>query len=99
MTIQKPTALESPEQTFTRWLKDGQTWIGCFENQDLGHPDLGRRVVMPYDVRQFDGATVGKTTAPDHRSIGLGWRYILTAKVRTVAEALSFLEHEEAPRV
>lgn len=94
MAIKSATTLESPAQTFERWLHDGQTFIAGFENQDLGHPDLGRRIVVPYDVAKIDLAIVGKTTAPDHRTIGLGWRYILKAKFTTAAEALAFLERE-----
>jgi hypothetical protein len=92
MAIEKATTLESPAQTFTRWLRDGQTWIACFENHDLGHRDVGRRITVPYDVTQYDLAVIGKSTAPDHRTIGLGWRYILKAKARTAGEALAFLE-------
>ncbi len=99
MAIAKPIAPETPAQTFERWLHDGTTWIACFENQDLGHRDIGRRVCLPYDDAQFEGGIIGTTRAPDHQSIGLGWRYILKAKVRTAGEAVAFLEHEGSPEV
>jgi hypothetical protein len=87
---------ETPEQTFERWLSDGTTWIACFENHDLGHRDIGRRICIPYDDSQFEGGVVGSTRAPDRADIGLGWRYLLQAKVRTVAEAIAFLDRKEA---
>jgi hypothetical protein len=61
MSITKAVGPESTDQTFTRWLSDGSTWIGVFENQDLGHPDVGRRIALPYDDALFEQATVGKS--------------------------------------
>ena len=90
------TGEETTRETFTRWLKDGETWIGVFENQDLGHRDLGRRVALPFDVAKFDAAVLGLTGAPDHASIGLGWRYVLKVKTRNVDEALTALGRDLA---
>jgi hypothetical protein len=79
-------------ETFVRWLSDETTWIGIFENQDLGHHDNGRRIARSFDISTFDAATVGKDRAPDHQSIGLGWRYILVAKTTDLDTALVALE-------
>ena len=114
MSIPKRTGPETPTETFARWLSDGQTWIGVFENRDPGHPDMGRRIAMPFDVKDLATArTRGEATAlnrawvAEHREVtvippseiqhpshapeeavkGLGWRYLLIAKVRTVDEA------------
>jgi hypothetical protein len=96
MAIAKATGPETPAETFARWLADGETWIGCFENHDLGHYDVGRRVCLPFDAAKVEYAAVGATRAPDHAAIGLGWRYVLRAKAHTVDEALAFLNHTEA---
>ena len=70
---------ETAQETFARWFKDSDTVVGVFENRDLGHVDLGRRIAFPYRKGQggalLDG--VGKLQAPDS-SQGLGWRYLLT---------------------
>jgi hypothetical protein len=87
---------ETPAETFERWLADGSTWIACFENQDLGHRDVGRRICIPYDDAQYEGGQLGITRAPDRADIGLGWRYILKAKVRTAERAAAFLDRKEA---
>lgn len=76
------------EKTFQRWLEDGKSWIGIFENHDLGHHDLGRRVAFQYDESQWDKAERNSCRAPDHNAIGLGWRYELVAKCRTADAAL-----------
>jgi hypothetical protein len=88
--IPKKTGEETVAQTFDRWLADGMTWIGVFENHDLGHRDRGRRVALPYDAAQ-PIPQVGVTRAPDHPSIGLGWRYILVAVCHSTPEALAAL--------
>ena len=81
--------METTQQTFERWLEDGRTWIGVFENHDLGHPDVGRKIALSFDNSQDDQATIGETRAPDHQQIGLGWRYVLTGKYRRADEALA----------
>jgi hypothetical protein len=91
---------ETPRDVFTRWLADGQTLIAVFENQDLGHSDLGRRICLSYDQGLVDVLVVGKATAPDHAQIGLGWRYILVLVTQDVDEALAALaagEPQDAP--
>ena len=96
MTIPaRPLHQESTAQTFARWLSDGTTWIGIFENHDLGHPDAARRIALPYDEALFEQATIGKSTAPDRPEIGLGWRYVLIAKTRDAGEALRLIRHQD----
>jgi hypothetical protein len=95
----KPAAPETIEQTFTRWLSDNTTWIGVFENKDLGHIDVGRRIAVPYDISQFEAAQIGVARASDSAIIGLGWRYVLVAKSHSVEGAIAALRPfvEEGP--
>ena len=81
--------------TIERWLSDGDTWIGVFENHDLGSQRVGERCAFPFSASDgsFDTATLGKTRAPDGKTIGLGWRYILVAKTRDTKEAIDALIH------
>lgn len=79
-------------RVFKRWLADGESWIGVFENIDLGHPDLGLRIARVFDLSEIDKADIGRTRAPDHASIGLGWRYALIAVCYTVEEACEKME-------
>lgn len=85
----RTNAQETQRETFERWLSDGTTWIGVFENQDLGHSRLGDRISVPYDSTQWDGGVIGVSRAPDRAAIGPGWRWILVAKVRTVEDAVA----------
>ena len=79
-----------------RWFADGDTWAGLFENQDLGHRDVGQRCAFPFSASDgsFEKAEVGKTRAQDGRTIGLGWRYILKGKTKTAQKVLDWLEHK-----
>lgn len=86
--------LETPEQIFTRWLADGETWIGIFENHDLGSRDVGLRRAWSYDLAKIDEAKVGKTRAPDTEE-GLGWRYILIFKALTLQEAVAMMDRKD----
>lgn len=90
------TRREAARVTFTRWLSDGQTAIGIFENKDLTHPDLGRRVAFPFAASMSDTLAVGKTFAPDNPETGLGWRYILVQIATDADEALAAMGIEEA---
>ncbi len=82
-------------EIYARWLSDGQSWIGVFENHDLGHPLVGHRVSFQFDLAQLTSAVIGQTRGPDHKEYGLGWRYLLIAKALTVDEAVAWLKHEE----
>lgn len=86
---------ETTAQTFERWLSDGDTFIGVFQNQDLGHYDIGRKIAMPFPKAQWDVAKLDETKAPDHKSIGLGWRYLLVGKFESAQEAVECLEGDE----
>lgn len=79
------------------WLRDGKTWIGVFQNQDLGHPQVGRRMALPFADDVYWTSTVGQTKAPDTVTVGLGWRYVLIAKCRTVDEAQAALDAGSTP--
>lgn len=72
-----------------RWLSDGNTWIGVFENKHFKSPALGRRVALPFDDEAFEQCEIGSTRAPDVGELdGLGWQYTLIAKVRSVDAVL-----------
>ena len=83
MSINKVTET-SIDEVIDRWFDSANAgdWVGVFENHDLGHPDLGRRFAAFYDQDEWDRAELMRTTGPDS-SIGLGWRYLLVAKLRT----------------
>jgi hypothetical protein len=95
LTPQEVIAAETVEQIFTRWLADGQTWIGIFENHDLGHRDLGHRVAFSFDLSQVGSVTLKQTRCVDHPTIGMGWRYLLVAQCHTVKDAIRALRGEE----
>ena len=80
-------------ETFERWLADGQSWIGVFENKALDSGDVGKRVAFVYDIADMDKAEVGKLRAPDS-NVGVGWKYILIAKATTVDQALALMSPE-----
>lgn len=66
---------------------DPGDWMGVFENQDLGHPQLGQRVAFMFGAEDWDpGLLTRHTTAPDG-SFGLGWRYTLVRMCKTADEA------------
>lgn len=81
------------------WLKDGDTWLGVFENHDLGHPDMGRRCIFPFSLSDgsWEAAKEGETRAPDGKSIGMGWRYLLIIKTKDPVEAVNSLLRKEKP--
>jgi hypothetical protein len=78
------------------WFNDADTWVGVFENHDLGHPDRGLRCAFPFAISDgsMEKSIVGQTRAPDGRIIGMGWRYLLVAKCSTAEEALAHLRNE-----
>lgn len=61
--------VEQFEDKWTQWLERGDD-ILIFENNDLGHPELGRRLTMPWA-----SADPLPPHGPDNPSIGFGWRY------------------------
>lgn len=69
-----------PEQLaqMRRVAKPEDRWA-CYQNQDLGHYDLGRCTYL------VTGPTRTYTTppahAPDNESHGLGWRYLFVGFV------------------
>lgn len=79
---------ETQKKTIERWLSDGTTWVGVFENKDLSHPDIGRRTAVPYDMNCFDAAVIGRDRAPEFiRQHGMiPWQYILVEKCKTLEE-------------
>ena len=86
---------ESNREVFERWLSDGQTWIGVFENQAFDSANLGHRFALSFWMSSFDSAEIGKTRGPD-TAAGLGWKYILICKTTDATEALEAFgkEHE-----
>ena len=79
------------------WFSDPDTWVGIFENHDLGHPQVGLRCAFPFRISDgsLDKAEVNKTRAPDGRTIGLGWRYLLVAKCKDADATLIALRREQ----
>lgn len=86
------TLTEESRSALTRWLADGSTEIGVFENKALDSADCGRRVAIPFEKGAMDSAEIGKCRAPDMPTIGAGWKYILVAKCSTVEDAERALE-------
>ncbi len=79
---------------FEDWLKHG--WkIAVFENQDLGHRMIGHRIALPFGDELAD-AKVGEAKAPDNKSYGFGWRYILIAKPESAEDAADLIFREDA---
>lgn len=60
---------------WSRWLDRGDI-ILIFTNEDLGHPDVGHVMTMPWyaDLDEYPLPAHG----PDTVVTGLGWRYRLT---------------------
>lgn len=81
------------------WFTDPDTWAGVFENQDLGSQYIGERCCFPFKLSDgsFDAAVIGTTSAPNGKTIGLGWRYILVAKCQGPDEVLQHLLREDVP--
>lgn len=83
-------------QAIERWFADGDTWVGVFENHDLGSQQVGVRCAFPFTLSNgsMEASRVGSTKAPDGSRIGMGWRYVLVAKCRTADEAMAALFRE-----
>ena len=85
---------ETTEQRLARWFADGDTTVCVFENKDLGHSQVGRRIALPYSKADAEAMAIGTSRAPDITSVGLGWRYILVGRARTPEEVTDLLaEH------
>ena len=85
---------EDARKQVARWLSDSDTWVGLFENYDLDSSECGERCAFPFSLSDgsFEGSIVGKTRAPDGKTIGPGWRYILAGKTKSVEEVIDFLD-------
>ena len=81
------------KEKIAQWLQ-GHTAVGVFQNKDLGHPQVGRKVAIPYDYDDLQEAEIGKTTCHDTAELGLGWRYILIAKCQTLQEVVDAMQEE-----
>ena len=85
------------ENTFRRWLADGTSWIGVFENQALDSLNRGQRVALQFDDSFWDVANLG-SRCPDINVPpvnGIGWKWLLVAKCKTVAEAMKEVYGDE----
>jgi hypothetical protein len=72
-------------------LRNGQDdgdWFGCFECAALDSQFIGERMVLTFDARQH--AELGER-APDTKSYGLGWRFLLKAKTESADDAAAWL--------
>lgn len=97
---EQQAALDHMRAMFARWTERGDI-ICVFENHDLGHYDMGRRVAIPFAPElaiQFNvtghlptGVSMA-TQAPDNATIGLGWRYLLVARCSTVDDAMAVMD-------
>lgn len=87
--------MSAHQEAFESWMKDGETWIGVFQNQAFDSGDFGQRIAMAFDNSQFEESAAGKTTAPDNKTSGAGWKYILVRKCRTAEEAVEAMHPKE----
>ena len=84
---------------FQTFLADGTSWIGIFENHDLGDAGVGTRIAFLFDDIYWERCVINITRAPETKTTGFGWRYILIAKCRTAEHALAVLNRTEWPLV
>jgi hypothetical protein len=80
------TSRGAAELRFSDWLHCGWA-IGVFENKDLGSPHVGERFALPFSRNDMEFLKIGETRAPDTKTFGMGWRYILVDKPTTVGAA------------
>lgn len=83
----------SAEPLFRAWLARGDA-IGVFQNVAMDSANCGHLCFMPITPGERIKVTVGQTRAPDHPSIGLGWKYILQEIVEDIAR-ITFEEPKE----
>ena len=86
---------ETVREKFTRLVDDGDL-IGIYENHDLGHPDVGRRIAFVYNGPVIAFAKIGTTKCHDGEH-GLGWRYILITVTGDIEHAARVLEGVDNP--
>lgn len=79
---------EQTAKKIAEWLADGKSFVAVYENVNLGHPQLGRRICCAYALKDHEELVVGKTTAPDLPGNGPGWRYVLKEKCLTAQTAM-----------
>ena len=82
----------SLRKTIDAWLEDGETVVGVFCNHDLSSSQAGHCIGLSFESTDMDKLIVGKTRAPDHPNIGLGWRYILQLVSTDAQEIIEALE-------
>lgn len=88
---------ENARREIEALLSDGETVIAVYENHDLGHPLVGRRIVWPFSRNQGDLLKLG-SQAPDG-SYGLGWRWRLIEKTENLDRAVAlFCDDAEAKK-
>jgi hypothetical protein len=88
-----PLEVSNPnaEKFFLAWLERGDA-IGCFENHDLGHPQLGQLLFLPLTPsEQANPLFALGMRAPDTNAAGMGWRYLLV-RVSTSIEDFRFVQ-------
>jgi len=85
--------------TFERWLSDGESWIGVFENKALDSGSAGTRIAGCFDKDQWEQANLGDR-CPDGltfaHNYGAGWKFLLVAKCTSIDEAMEDMRFEEA---
>ena len=87
------TLKEHARRRFTHHLADGETWIGIYENKALDSSNLGRRIALFFDLRDWDGAEIGDR-APDTPQL-TGWKYLLVHKAKSTDEAVQHMNFAE----
>ena len=86
---------ETVIEQLTRLVDDGDL-VGIYENKDLGHPDVGRRIAFVYNGPVICFAKIGETKCHDGEH-GLGWRYILIAVEGDVDRATEIICRVDSP--
>lgn len=91
------TARLAQHRQAEEWLADANTWVGVFENKDRQSPNFGARIGYPFsydDVSTLDVA-VGKTRAPDTKTVPHAGQFVLTAICRTPEEVVDAMFYQD----